>query len=278
MRPSTPDDGDAKIRAALAKLSEKDRRIALEQQFCPVLTHSRLGSMGVPVKLTVKGQPVFICCASCKDKALEHPEQTLAEVAKFKEGKAVAVGEEAKFAADLAKLSPKDRRLAETQRFCAVQGNNRLGSMGVPDKVMVQGEPVFLCCEACREEALATSPGNPGAREETAWATESGEVAQSGPPLPFGRGVRGEGRSPRPWIGTSAGRRSHDSRRLRTQAPPLTPSPSPQRGEGERVTHDRKHHRSLDPQSLPRAVPRGGADGAGRLRRAATRRSTPSPT
>jgi uncharacterized protein (TIGR03000 family) len=56
---------------------------------------------------------------------------------------------EKEVAAALAKLSPEDRALAEAQKFCAVQAQNRLGSMGVPVKVLVKGQPVFLCCSAC---------------------------------------------------------------------------------------------------------------------------------
>src|SRR6266849_6320310 len=59
-------------------------------------------------------------------------------------------GEEDRVRAGLAKLSAADRRLAEAQRFCAVQTENRLGSMGLPVKVMVQNQPVFLCCSGCR--------------------------------------------------------------------------------------------------------------------------------
>jgi hypothetical protein len=132
VRPSTPDENEGKVNRALAKLGEKDRRLALEQEFCPVLTHSRLGSMGVPIKVQVEGQPVFLCCASCKDKAIENPQKTLAQVAKAKQTRSAAKEEDAKIAKELAKLAVKDRRLAEEQRFCAVQNENRLGSMGVP--------------------------------------------------------------------------------------------------------------------------------------------------
>lgn len=64
--------------------------------------------------------------------------------------------EEAKIAANLARLSPADRKLAEAQGFCAVQMKNRLGSMGAPVKVMVNEQPVFVCCNGCRENALAS--------------------------------------------------------------------------------------------------------------------------
>jgi hypothetical protein len=52
-----------------------------------------------------------------------------------------------------AKLGPDDRKLAEGQRFCAVQEGIRLGAMGVPVKVMIKGEPAFLCCAACEAPA-----------------------------------------------------------------------------------------------------------------------------
>lgn len=57
--------------------------------------------------------------------------------------------------AALAELSAEDRALAIAQRFCAVEPENLLGSMGAPVKVMIEGEPVFLCCAGCEESALA---------------------------------------------------------------------------------------------------------------------------
>lgn len=56
-------------------------------------------------------------------------------------------------AAVLAELSPEDRSLAEKQKICPVSGE-LLGSMGAPLKVDVNGMPVFICCEGCKEELL----------------------------------------------------------------------------------------------------------------------------
>ena len=58
-------------------------------------------------------------------------------------------------AASLAELSAEDRSLAIAQKFCAVETENLLGKMGAPVKLMIEGEPVFLCCEGCEKEALA---------------------------------------------------------------------------------------------------------------------------
>jgi hypothetical protein len=66
-----------------------------------------------------------------------------------------ASADDADIRANLAKLNAEDRQLAEAQKFCAVEKENRLGEMGEPFKVMVKGEPVFLCCKGCRKQALA---------------------------------------------------------------------------------------------------------------------------
>lgn len=65
-----------------------------------------------------------------------------------------ASGEEAKFAKAIAELPEEDRPIATAQKFCAVENKSRLGSMGMPFKVMIEDKPVFLCCEGCKDEAL----------------------------------------------------------------------------------------------------------------------------
>ncbi len=61
--------------------------------------------------------------------------------------------EETNVKVNLAKLSDADRAIAEAQGFCPVNQTSRLGSMGPPFKVMIQGKPVFLCCKNCEEES-----------------------------------------------------------------------------------------------------------------------------
>lgn len=62
VRPSTPDDEDVKVKVNIAKLSSKaDRDAANAQGFCAVNQDTRLGAMGPPVKVTIKGKPVFLC-------------------------------------------------------------------------------------------------------------------------------------------------------------------------------------------------------------------------
>ncbi len=80
------DDGDSDVTLAMAKLSPEDRQEAEAQKFCAVMNTNLLGSMGAPLKLDVKGQPVFVCCAGCKSKAMKNADETLATVARLKAG------------------------------------------------------------------------------------------------------------------------------------------------------------------------------------------------
>lgn len=133
---------DVKIKAAMAKLSEGDRSIAAAQRYCPMMDTIRLGAMGVPIKVMIDGKPVFLCCGGCKDEAVEHGKETLAKVEKLK-----------KAAAAVAKLPAADQPRAEAQLFCPIAKRSRLGSMGTPVKLMLEGKPVFLCCKGCEDGA-----------------------------------------------------------------------------------------------------------------------------
>lgn len=84
VRPSTPDDPDRKIVAALAELSPDERKLAEAQRFCAVEGTNRLGSMGKPVKVMIDGQAVFVCCAGCEDAAKSEREKTLNRVKRLK--------------------------------------------------------------------------------------------------------------------------------------------------------------------------------------------------
>ena len=59
--------------------------------------------------------------------------------------------EDKKIQKALAKLSPEDRSLAEAQRRCPSSGEP-LGSMGTPVMLTLNGQTVFICCLACKDE------------------------------------------------------------------------------------------------------------------------------
>jgi multidrug efflux pump subunit AcrA (membrane-fusion protein) len=165
-RPSLSRDEEDKLQSVLAKLSPADRSAVEAQGYCPVLTDNRLGSMGKPVKVLVKGQPVFLCCKGCVNKALADPARTLAKIEEAKRqtkvgsmvtalaatGAATRTSKAAKIQAMLSQLGPEDRRLAEEQGYCP-ETERPLGAMGVPVKIMVKARPVFLCCPSCEAGA-----------------------------------------------------------------------------------------------------------------------------
>jgi hypothetical protein len=71
------------VAEAMAKLSPEDRQLAEAQGYC-VVGDSKLGGMGVPVKLMIEDKPVFICCEHCKEKAEKDATATLAKLEEMK--------------------------------------------------------------------------------------------------------------------------------------------------------------------------------------------------
>jgi Cu(I)/Ag(I) efflux system membrane fusion protein len=65
----------------IEQLPEADWQSAKVQAICPV-TGTALGSMGVPVKITLRGKPVFVCCQGCVGKAKRDPEGILKKLEK----------------------------------------------------------------------------------------------------------------------------------------------------------------------------------------------------
>jgi Cu(I)/Ag(I) efflux system membrane fusion protein len=159
------------------------------QGLCPV-TKLPLGSMGTPIQVDVNGTAVFICCEGCRESLLEEPDKYLTKLAERPtaedspmnvaradvpqmdlppigamqmlepqlelpqmQAPQANADEADAIAKALARLSSMDRTLAERQKVCPVTGMP-LGSMGTPVKVSVNGRPVFICCEGCRERLL----------------------------------------------------------------------------------------------------------------------------
>lgn len=83
--PTPGDTGhSAEVQKERGKLSPEDRALVDAQEWCVISQEERLGSMGAPIKLMIKDQPVFICCKGCKKKAESDPDKTLATVAELK--------------------------------------------------------------------------------------------------------------------------------------------------------------------------------------------------
>ncbi|MAT69117.1 MAG: hypothetical protein CMJ58_06285 [Planctomycetaceae bacterium] len=68
-----------KMEVGLANLSAEDAAAARKQHVCPV-SGEMIGVMGPPIKVTVKGQDVWICCEGCRQKLLDNPDEYLAKL------------------------------------------------------------------------------------------------------------------------------------------------------------------------------------------------------
>ena len=84
---STAKSESDEVSAELAKLSDEDRQLVVAQKVCPV-SGKALGSMGPPIKVTVDGRHLFICCAGCEDKAKANFDDYYAKLNKASPGAA----------------------------------------------------------------------------------------------------------------------------------------------------------------------------------------------
>jgi len=75
----------AVIRAEMAKLDDTDRPKAMAQGYC-VVSREPLGSMGVPVKVSLEdGRSVFICCKGCEELVRSKPDAMFARLPELEE-------------------------------------------------------------------------------------------------------------------------------------------------------------------------------------------------
>ncbi len=130
------------ISDAMAKLSPEDQKLAAAQRFCPIMTYSRLGAMGTPLKVMIEGKTVFLCCKGCTEDAVKGGAATVKTVTKLRDA-----------TAEIAKLPKEERMAVESQKYCAINTKGFLGAMGAPIKMMIEGKPVYLCCNGCTGKA-----------------------------------------------------------------------------------------------------------------------------
>jgi hypothetical protein len=139
---------EKKIGETIGKLSPADQKLAIAQRFCAVMPYSRLGEMGVPIKVSIEGKFVFVCCKMCVQEAKKGAKDTV----KIAEDLVKSTGV-------LAKLSADERIAIERQKFCPILNKNVLGVMGPPAKLVIDNKAVYLCCEGCKNKADADKAG-----------------------------------------------------------------------------------------------------------------------
>lgn len=117
---------------ALSKIINEDS-IASVQKIC-LVSSKNLGSMGKPLPATVNGKKVLVCCAGCLTTLKQSPETYLPRLkASYR------VPE---------KSTVTDKAAIQKQKQCPVM-DEPLMSMGVPWKIYVKKQAVFVCCKGC---------------------------------------------------------------------------------------------------------------------------------
>jgi YHS domain-containing protein len=124
-------------------LTENDRSLIEKQRVCPVMD-AGLNEHGQPIKLMVGGQPVFVCCESCVEEVRKDPQKYVAKVATAIR----AATQPTRPQAAVFWASDADAAAIEAQTICPVT-KQPLGTHGRPLKVVVEGRPIFVCCQGC---------------------------------------------------------------------------------------------------------------------------------
>ena len=101
---------------------------------------------GSPIKLMFGTQALYVCCEDCIDAVKKDPQAHLQKVARLTAARAAQVGPPSRVAA--ARASDQDRAAIQAQGFCPVM-NKPLGGHGVPWKMSVDGNEIFVCCAGC---------------------------------------------------------------------------------------------------------------------------------
>lgn len=147
----------------VAKLSVTDQYAALQQQTCPV-TRQPLGSMGTPIRVSVAGRSVFVCCEGCVNRLKSDPQKYLSSMApptRLSNPNRDAFSRSQRLPQQrqpviqipremdgVALLPASEQEAAIRQRTCPVT-KQPLGSMGKPIQIRVAGRSVYVCCEGC---------------------------------------------------------------------------------------------------------------------------------
>jgi len=141
----------------VALLPPSEQSAALQQRICPV-TGGPLGSMGKPIRTTVSGRTVYVCCQGCISTLRNNPQKYLTTLPRPSAGPSHRDStpqqrpSQASFSIpDTMKgvrLLPISEQQIALRRTCPVM-NTPLGSMGKPIKVTVGGRSTYVCCQGC---------------------------------------------------------------------------------------------------------------------------------
>ena len=104
-----------------------------------------LGSLGLPVKLLLDDQPLFVCCQGCVVKVREKP---LLYLPRGVVPRASAVPPPPRVPISVTEATADEAAEIRRQRECPVQ-YTPLGERGPPLRVTFSGQSFFVCCRDC---------------------------------------------------------------------------------------------------------------------------------
>jgi len=128
-----------------------DQQPVIQQSICPV-TETRLGEHGDPIKLMVGDRPVYVCCEGCVQQVQNDPRGYVQKASHLVQVNSAARRPNPPTPQrphiTVAQLSANDRALVQQQGTCPVL-DGPLGGHGDPVKLMVDGRPLYVCCQGC---------------------------------------------------------------------------------------------------------------------------------
>lgn len=128
----------------IAQLTAADREGVARQGTCPVMEAGF--DHGDPIKLMVGTQALYVCCESCIDAVKKEPQVYLQKVAQLTTMRSAQAAQSRPF--DPTRAGDQDRAAIQAQRLCPVM-KKPLGAHGVPWKIAVEGNDIFVCCAGC---------------------------------------------------------------------------------------------------------------------------------
>jgi hypothetical protein len=138
----------APVPVSVVRLTEADRPRVERQRMCPVMEDTELGAHGAPIKLLVGDRTLFVCCEGCVEEVQKSPGQYLQKAAT-----AEANRQPPRPQVNVYWAAQADDAAIRAQGVCPVI-NERLGAHGRPLKVVVDGRPIFVCCEGCIDRVV----------------------------------------------------------------------------------------------------------------------------
>lgn len=128
-----------------------DQQPVIQQSVCPV-TETRLGEHDDPIKLVIGDRPVYVCCEGCVQQVQNDPRGYVQKVSHLVQVNSAARRPNPPTPQrphiTVAQLSANDLALVQQQGTCPVL-DGPLGGHGDPVKLMVDGRPLYVCCQGC---------------------------------------------------------------------------------------------------------------------------------